>query len=191
MPAPSKQRPTVSPPATQTLTPPSGQAARPTSGVVLARPSRSWATAMSAPAPGVMIDRIDATTENVDTALLTLSPEFLAALRRVAPKKRRVKIQHVVGLAFLAMMVVLGADKAARELIAARWRRAPAVTAMAPSPATAGPPVVSPVVTTVEPVEHPIVKLVSSPPPLPPGAPAARKMKRRTAPPATPKPARR
>jgi hypothetical protein len=72
---------------------------------------------------------------DVDTSLLTLSPELLASVRRLAPGKRRKKVPTVVALGLLAILGVLGADRATRDFVlarasdvTARWRhQSPAV----------------------------------------------------------------
>src|SRR5271165_5099152 len=64
------------------------------------RPAQS-----QAPAPDPTGEPVD-----VDTGLHTLSPEFLAALRKVVPRKRRAKLPYIVGLGLLAVVVVVGAD---------------------------------------------------------------------------------
>jgi hypothetical protein len=68
---------------------------------------------------GLSIEAADA----LDTATLTLAPDFLEALRRQAARRRGTRLPYVVCLALLAVAAVLSADPAARDLIAARVRR--------------------------------------------------------------------
>jgi hypothetical protein len=105
-----------------------------------------------------------------DTGLMTLSPEFLDALRRIAPKRRRMKIRYVVGLGLVAVAVVLAADASMRDFVAARWHRgggdaSRAIAAeQAMKPATAAPAVEQPIAETKVPVaELPIAPLAASP----------------------------
>jgi hypothetical protein len=104
-----------------------------------------------------------------DTGLLTLSPEFLDALRKVAPKRRRMKIRYVVGLGLAAVAVVLAADASMREFVAARWHRgggdpSRAIAAeQAMKPATTAPAVEQPIAVTNVPVADPIAPVAASP----------------------------
>jgi hypothetical protein len=71
-----------------------------------------WGT-VSAPAPNVL---------GADTEEVSLSPELIAALRRIAPKRRHSKLPYVIGLALFTVAVVLGRSGATRGLIAS-WRQ--------------------------------------------------------------------
>jgi hypothetical protein len=105
----------------------------------------------------------DAVDASLNTALISLSPAFLAALRGLDPKKRRMKFRHVVALAMLAVVAVLGADRSTRafatekghalvgqgKLVAARWHHAPPqgpslTSAQTPVTPAASAPVVAP-----------------------------------------------
>ena len=105
-----------------------------------------------------------------DTGLLTLSPEFLDALRKVAPKRRRVKIRYVVGLGLAVVAVVLAADASMRDFVAARWHRgggdAPRAIAaeQAMKPATTALAVEQPIAATNTPVADPIAVSPANPP---------------------------
>lgn len=83
------------------------------------------------------------------THLITLSPAFLEALRKVAPKGRRSKLPYVVGLLLVAAIVV-GAVPAARQRVIALAQgvlhRTPAAVA-APASADPGTSAVPPVET--------------------------------------------
>jgi hypothetical protein len=103
-----------------------------------------------------------------DTGLLTLSPEFLDALRKVAPKRRRVKIRYVVGLGLAVVAVVLAADASMRDFVAARWHRggdaSRAIAAeQAMNPATTAPAVEQPTAATNVPVADPITASPANP----------------------------
>jgi hypothetical protein len=74
-----------------------------------------------------------------DTAVMKLSPEFLEAVRAIAPRSRRSKIPYVFGLAILTVAAVLFRDRPTRDFLLQRWHQhrgtAPAVT-MSASTAT-------------------------------------------------------
>ncbi len=53
----------------------------------------------------------------VHTRLLTLSPAFHAALKQVAPKKRRLRAASVFGLAVAVFVAVLAADRTTRTFV--------------------------------------------------------------------------
>jgi hypothetical protein len=106
----------------------------------------------------------------VETALVTLSPDFVAALKDLAPKKRRSKVPLVVLLAIAAVLFALGMDKSTREFAITKARargigivhqpQAPApvvVTAVAApvTPAVAVPTVVRPQVIVDDPTQAP------------------------------------
>jgi hypothetical protein len=50
----------------------------------------------------------------VDTTMIRLSPRFLAAVRRLAPRRRGLKTRHLIALAFLVVAGVLAADRSTR-----------------------------------------------------------------------------
>jgi hypothetical protein len=107
--------------------------------------------------------------DTADTGLMTLSPEFLDALRRVAPKRRRMKIRYVVGLGLAVVAIVLAADASMRDFVAARWHRggeAPRAIAaeQATKPATTAPAVEQPIAATNTPVADPIAASPANPP---------------------------
>jgi hypothetical protein len=87
-------------------------------------PSRARAASRMAAPPcpytsGVSVEAAD----GVDTEMLKLSPDFLEALRRLAPGRRPSRLPYVVCLALLAVAAVIGADPAARDMVAARGRQ--------------------------------------------------------------------
>ena len=99
----------------------------------------------------------DPSRADVLTSLLTLTPAFLDALKKVAPKKRRSKVPYVIALALLAVVAVLGADASTREfglakgqLIVARLHHAPASSPVsapvAPVLAQVAPPAALPAI---------------------------------------------
>jgi hypothetical protein len=105
----------------------------------------------------------------VHTALVTLSPQFVAALKSIAPKKRRSKVPLVILLGIAAVLFALGMDKSTREFAMSRARARgigvvtrnpapPPVAVVATAPAT---PVVA-----VPTVQRPTV-LVDDPTPAP------------------------
>jgi len=120
----------------------------------------------------------DGSVTGVHTALLTLTPAFHDALRKVAPKKTRSKIPYVVALAILTVLAVLGADVSAREFgtakasqIVARFHSTPAAApvaqvaavAKAVTPVAAAPqPGAAPVVNLDEPAAAPVVVTVAA-----------------------------
>jgi hypothetical protein len=58
----------------------------------------------------------------VQTELLTLTPDFLDAVRKIAPKKRRSKVPYVVAGALLVILGALSADRSTREFAMAKGR---------------------------------------------------------------------
>jgi hypothetical protein len=144
-----------------------------------------------------------ASISGVPTELLTLTPAFMDALRKVAPKKRRSKIPYVIALGVLAFLVMLGADASTREFglsKLAALRSTPAATpAAAPAP-EAVPTAVTTLTSAEAPtVSTPVANLPSAPvvkadepAPAPAPAPAAeastaKKSPAKTAPAAQPK----
>jgi hypothetical protein len=87
------------------------------------------------------------TFTRMPTALVNLSPAFMAALQKVAPKKRRSRLPFVLALAVLAVFAILASDRSTREFasakVAARFHRAPSAQPVnAPSAPEAAPAVV-------------------------------------------------
>jgi len=80
---------------------------------------------------------------DVETEVVILSSELIAALRQIAPKPRRAKLPYVIGLALLTVGVVLGRSGLTRQFIASLSHRgqsialAPVGVAVAPSPVAA------------------------------------------------------
>ncbi|HEX7671561.1 MAG TPA: hypothetical protein VF395_18335 [Polyangiaceae bacterium] len=58
---------------------------------------------------------------DVDTAVLTLSPEFLRQLRSIAPRRRRSLIPYVLALSLVTFAAAVGGNRQMREFIAERW----------------------------------------------------------------------
>jgi hypothetical protein len=58
----------------------------------------------------------------VQTELLTLTPDFLDAVRKIAPKKRRSKIPYIVAGTVLVILGALGADRSTREFAIGKGR---------------------------------------------------------------------
>lgn len=107
------------------------------------RHSRS---AVTSPASWRASQSDDDAFTKMPTALVTLTPDFLAALKKVAPKKRRSRARWVVACALLAVVAVLGFSRSAREVvitkgrpvvarISARLHHAPAAAPAAAAPA--------------------------------------------------------
>jgi hypothetical protein len=68
----------------------------------------------------------------METQLIKLSPQFIAALKKVAPKRRRSKLPYIVGVMAALVVIVLGRDPSTREFaitkgreIAVRWHMQP------------------------------------------------------------------
>jgi len=61
--------------------------------------------------------RIESGHEEIDTAVLTLSPALLQALRAIAPKKRRSAIPYVLVLALATVVASVAGLRTTRELI--------------------------------------------------------------------------
>jgi hypothetical protein len=104
---------------------------------------------------------------SIDAAAGTLPAGFLEALRKVVPKRRRLKARYVVGLGVLTVTVVLGVDPSMREFASARWHRrpvaAPAGTTAAQRVATTPPPTLAAAeATTAVPVANPVTTMVPS-----------------------------
>jgi hypothetical protein len=95
-----------------------------------------------------------ASISGVPTELLTLTPAFMDALRKVAPKKRRSKIPYVIALGLLAFVVMLGADPSTREFGLSKL--AASRTTPAAAPATE-PAAVATAVTTLTSADVPTV----------------------------------
>ncbi len=73
----------------------------------------------------------------MDTRLLTFSPEFLAAVRSIAPKPRRSKLVYVVVGAVAMLVGALGADQPTRDFLLDRVQVAMGAQQHAPAAAQA------------------------------------------------------
>ena len=74
--------------------------------------------------------------EEIETSLLTLTPAFIDALKKIAPKKRSSKVPYVIVAALLAVIAVLGVDPSAREFGVTKGRPVAArLHLVAPAPA--------------------------------------------------------
>jgi hypothetical protein len=84
---------------------------------------------------------VESSAEDVDTAVLMLSPLVLQQLRAIAPKKTRSKVAYVLLLAIGSVVASVAGPRSTRELLLARWqhssRSAPAAQEAAPRPALA------------------------------------------------------
>jgi hypothetical protein len=146
------------------------------------RPLPSAPSQMSPRGPTLplIIDQIDASTENVDTGLLFLAPDLLQSLRQIAPKRRRGKVRYIVGLAIFANLIAFAAEKSTRNAILARLRETPAIAAT--NPRASGASFVAPPMPTID--EAAIIPLpTDSAAPAPTAAaPAPKKTTRRAGP---------
>jgi hypothetical protein len=70
---------------------------------------------------------------DVDTGVLRLSPEFLAALRGIAPPKRRRVIPYLFVVALAVVAGALGFEGRTREFLFAEWQRLVPSALAAPS----------------------------------------------------------
>jgi hypothetical protein len=104
----------------------------------------------------------------VPTELLTLTPAFLDALRKVAPKKRRSKIPYVIALGLLAFVVMLGADPSTREFGRSK------LAAFRSTPAAAPAPEAAPITTAVTTLTAADLPTVSTPAATPTTAPVVK-----------------
>jgi hypothetical protein len=96
--------------------------------------------------------------DHLDTRVLTLSPQFLAALQQVAPGKRSAWPRYALGVVLLAVVAVFGAVPAARGYARDQGRRVAALLApkagsaatargpVAPDPVFVAPVVVAPII---------------------------------------------
>jgi hypothetical protein len=92
------------------------------SGLSVKRASRSSVAEIARRYSLPVIDAAGAAASSgAHTALLTLSPAFHAALRKVAPQKRRSQIRYVIGFAVLAVFGALASDRSTREFAMAKW----------------------------------------------------------------------
>jgi hypothetical protein len=120
------------------------------------------------PAPHGRRDPLDA----MPTDAITLSPELLEALRRIAPKPRRRKLPYLAALLLVAVAVCVAWPQARwRALSFARslWHRppttaaAPATTAAAPAgDSTAAASVVAPVPIVSNPAPSPSASVAAT-----------------------------
>jgi hypothetical protein len=91
--------------------------------------------------------------ERIDTASIRLPPAFLAELRRLAPRRRRARLIHVLAAALLAVVGALAADRSTRAFALEEGRdfarraahrapaQAPTITAAeAPAPTMSSAP---------------------------------------------------
>jgi hypothetical protein len=60
---------------------------------------------------------------SVQTELLTLTPDFLDAVRKIAPKKRRSMIPYIVAGALIVIVGALSAERSTREFAVAKARQ--------------------------------------------------------------------
>jgi hypothetical protein len=126
----------------------------------------------------------------IDPATGALSPAFIEALRKVVPKRRRLKARYVVGLGMLIVAVVLGADPSTRQFASTRWRRTPVVTTpetVATRPAKAPPSIIADDPTAA----LPAASFGAPAPPSTAGAPAKAEMPKKTRPRAVPRATRK
>jgi hypothetical protein len=122
-----------------------------------------------APAPATGGRERFASISGVPTELLTLTPAFMDALRKVAPKKRRAKIPYVIALGLVAVLVMLGADPSTREFGLSKLAAFRSTPAAAPAPAPEPAPIAT-AVTTLTSADAPTV---STPAVATPSAPVA------------------
>jgi hypothetical protein len=76
---------------------------------------------------------------SVQTELLTLTPDFLDAVRKIAPKKRRSKVPYVILGAVLVVVAALSADRSTREFAVAKGRQVAANVKAAEPTVSAAP----------------------------------------------------
>ncbi len=69
------------------------------------------------PAPTIMRAKLPSLLEAVPTAMIQVSPAFLDALRRVAPKKKISRVTYIVGLAMCMVVGVLAIDRSTRTFM--------------------------------------------------------------------------
>src|SRR2546423_6665381 len=60
---------------------------------------------------------------DADTGSIVLSPEFLDALRRIAPRRRPATLAYILALGVIGVAVALGADRSVREVVSLPLRR--------------------------------------------------------------------
>jgi hypothetical protein len=83
-----------------------------------ARAEEKPAAALSAlPSPVGVDASAGASARASRTDLLTLSPQFLAALRGIAPKKRSSKLPYILVFAVFAVLGILASDASARDFV--------------------------------------------------------------------------
>jgi hypothetical protein len=75
----------------------------------------------------------------IHTALVTLPPAFVEAVRAAAGKPRRAKMPYVLALAVFVAAGVLGADRSTREFVETSAFEAKAKIARVARPTTAAP----------------------------------------------------
>jgi hypothetical protein len=121
---------------------------------------------------------------DVDTQVLTLSPQFLAALRKLAPTRRRNRLARALGAALLLVAVLFAADGGMRGFLLDRGhhalallspRKALPVVPAGPVPALESPVAVPAVGETAAPLQLPPVEIASVNPSTAPAAKAPAK----------------
>jgi hypothetical protein len=60
--------------------------------------------------------------EDMDTAVITLPPELLQALRSIAPKRKHPTIVYVLLLAVLTVGVAVAANRSMRDFLISEWQ---------------------------------------------------------------------
>jgi hypothetical protein len=66
-----------------------------------------------------------ASFDDVDTSVLTLSPELLASLRRIAPRTSRSSKRVYLGICgVIAAALLISGQPSAREFVSSRWHAA-------------------------------------------------------------------
>jgi hypothetical protein len=98
-----------------------------------------------------------ASISGVPTELLTLTPAFMDALRKVAPKKPRSKIPYVIALGLLAFVLMLASDPSTREFGLSKLAAFRATPAAAPAAPAAEPAAVATAVTTLTSADAPAI----------------------------------
>ena len=120
----------------------------------------------------------------VDTQVLTLSPQFLAALRQLAPTRRRNRLARALGAALLLVAILFAADGGMRGFLLDRGHHAlailapkktPVVVPAGPVPALESPVAVPAVGETSAPLQLPPVEIAADNLPVAPAAKAPTK----------------
>jgi hypothetical protein len=111
---------------------------------------------------------VESAAEEIDTAVLSLSPDLLRSLRAIAPKKRRSAIPYVFFLAVATVAVSVAGPRSTRELITERWHRGSSTRAAPPEAAP------TPLAASPSPIEKPTTVLPAAAAPTPVGLPSSR-----------------